>query len=577
MDTPGYHDHKADYLKRLRRIEGQVRGLQRMVDEDVYCIDILTQVSAVKSALQSVSVGPGRGPPGPLRPGRRRGGRRRRRRRPGQGRGEGRRGQRRHHPAAEELTPEHANVANVAPEAPTGPSSHIRMFVAGRPMTQPQNPDQAPDPGPAEHTLRRPPGRRDDLRVLRGPGGEEAQRPRGRRGQRQPRYRLGSRPFRSCAGRRGHVGRDRREHRLQRLPALRPTSDPAADEATYARGLLRRLLLAAPLTLVVLVLAMAPGVARLPWLQLALALPVVLYAGWPFHRAAAVNARHLASTMDTLVSLGTLVALVWSVVQLLEGSMHLYFEVATTVTTFLLLGRYLEARAKSRAGSRPARAARARREARGRARGRPRARGRRRRPAAGDADAGATRRPGADRRPRGRGRQRRRRVDGHRREPARGQVAGRRGRRRHPERRRPPGRRGHPDRTRHPARPDPAVGRRRPGRQGPGPAPRRPHLGLLRAGGARDRGRHLPRLGAHRARHQRRDDRRRQRAGDRLPVRPRPGHTDRPARRHRPRRPARHRDPRRRGARVLARDHHRGARQDRHPDHRRDGGPPDRG
>ena len=57
MDTPGYHDSKADYLKRLRRIEGQVRGLQRMVDEDVYCIDILTQVSAVKSALQSVSVG----------------------------------------------------------------------------------------------------------------------------------------------------------------------------------------------------------------------------------------------------------------------------------------------------------------------------------------------------------------------------------------------------------------------------------------------------------------------------------------------------------------------------------------
>ena len=55
--TPGYHDHKVDYLTRLRRIEGQVRGLQRMVDEDVYCLDILTQVSAVKSALQSVSVG----------------------------------------------------------------------------------------------------------------------------------------------------------------------------------------------------------------------------------------------------------------------------------------------------------------------------------------------------------------------------------------------------------------------------------------------------------------------------------------------------------------------------------------
>jgi DNA-binding FrmR family transcriptional regulator len=53
----GYHDHKDDYLKRLRRIEGQVRGLQRMVEEDVYCIDILTQVSAVKSALQGVAVG----------------------------------------------------------------------------------------------------------------------------------------------------------------------------------------------------------------------------------------------------------------------------------------------------------------------------------------------------------------------------------------------------------------------------------------------------------------------------------------------------------------------------------------
>ena len=57
MDAPGYHDHKVEYLNRLRRIEGQVRGLQRMVDEDVYCIDILTQVSAVKSALQSVSIG----------------------------------------------------------------------------------------------------------------------------------------------------------------------------------------------------------------------------------------------------------------------------------------------------------------------------------------------------------------------------------------------------------------------------------------------------------------------------------------------------------------------------------------
>jgi DNA-binding FrmR family transcriptional regulator len=53
----GYTDAKDDYLKRLRRIEGQVRGIARMVDEDVYCIDILTQVAAVTKALQAVSIG----------------------------------------------------------------------------------------------------------------------------------------------------------------------------------------------------------------------------------------------------------------------------------------------------------------------------------------------------------------------------------------------------------------------------------------------------------------------------------------------------------------------------------------
>ena len=53
----GYTMQKDDYLKRLRRIEGQVRGLQRMIDEDVYCIDVLTQLSAATRALQSVAVG----------------------------------------------------------------------------------------------------------------------------------------------------------------------------------------------------------------------------------------------------------------------------------------------------------------------------------------------------------------------------------------------------------------------------------------------------------------------------------------------------------------------------------------
>ncbi|SDS74302.1 metal-sensitive transcriptional regulator [Microlunatus soli] len=51
------HNHKAEYLKRLRRIEGQARGLQRMIEEEKYCIDVLTQVSAMTSALQSVALG----------------------------------------------------------------------------------------------------------------------------------------------------------------------------------------------------------------------------------------------------------------------------------------------------------------------------------------------------------------------------------------------------------------------------------------------------------------------------------------------------------------------------------------
>ena len=56
-DQPGYHDNKAAHLKRLRRIEGQIRGLQRMVEDDTYCIDVLTQVSAATKALQAVALG----------------------------------------------------------------------------------------------------------------------------------------------------------------------------------------------------------------------------------------------------------------------------------------------------------------------------------------------------------------------------------------------------------------------------------------------------------------------------------------------------------------------------------------
>ncbi len=125
-----------------------------------------------------------------------------------------------------------------------------------------------------------------------------------------------------------------------------------------------RLWTAAILTIPVFIISMIPG-AQFPhwgWVAFALSIPVVFWSAWPFHRAAAVNARHFASTMDTLVSIGVLAAFFFSAWQLfmdpmltehVDGNMaahSLYFEVAVVVVTFLLLGRYLEANAKQRAG-----------------------------------------------------------------------------------------------------------------------------------------------------------------------------------------------------------------------------------
>ena len=122
------------------------------------------------------------------------------------------------------------------------------------------------------------------------------------------------------------------------------------DHTPAGAAIRPRLLAAVALTVPLVVLSMlAPDLAASSWLQFALATPVVFWCAWPFHRAAAVSARHLGSTMDTLVSLGVLAAYGYSVVELLldpAGRGHLYFEVAAVVTTFLLLGRYLEARAK---------------------------------------------------------------------------------------------------------------------------------------------------------------------------------------------------------------------------------------
>jgi Cu+-exporting ATPase len=115
----------------------------------------------------------------------------------------------------------------------------------------------------------------------------------------------------------------------------------------------RRLLVATALTVAVALLAMIPALqfAGWEWVALALATPVVLWSGLGFHRAALRSARHLAATMDTLVSMGTLAAWAWSTVVLLGGfAEDTYFEVAAVITTLILLGRYLEAGAKRRSG-----------------------------------------------------------------------------------------------------------------------------------------------------------------------------------------------------------------------------------
>ncbi len=116
----------------------------------------------------------------------------------------------------------------------------------------------------------------------------------------------------------------------------------------------RRLAVAVVLTVPLVVFAWI-GAARPPgwgWISLVLATPVVFYSGWPFHRAAAANARHGTATMDTLISVGTLAAWTWSTVVLLGGlSAAVYFDTAGAITALILLGRYFEASAKRRSGA----------------------------------------------------------------------------------------------------------------------------------------------------------------------------------------------------------------------------------
>jgi Cu+-exporting ATPase len=152
---------------------------------------------------------------------------------------------------------------------------------------------------------------------------------------------------------------------------------PAGDDGTESADagddlapLRWRLILSAVLGLPVLLLSMIPPLQfdNWQWLALQLATPVALWGAWPFHRAAWVNLRHGAATMDTLVSVGVLAAWGWSVYALFlgdagmtgmtmtlsftgSGGDELYLETASAVTVFLLAGRYFEARAKRRAGA----------------------------------------------------------------------------------------------------------------------------------------------------------------------------------------------------------------------------------
>jgi Cu+-exporting ATPase len=124
----------------------------------------------------------------------------------------------------------------------------------------------------------------------------------------------------------------------------------AGEEARLRLRLTAAIVLTAPLVLV----AMVPPLQLdgWEWAALALSAPVVLWAGWPFHRAATLNARHLAATMDTLISMGTLAALGWSATVLLAGvDAPTYFEVGAVITVLVLLGRSLESRARQRSGT----------------------------------------------------------------------------------------------------------------------------------------------------------------------------------------------------------------------------------
>ncbi|RFA06482.1 copper-translocating P-type ATPase [Subtercola boreus] len=159
------------------------------------------------------------------------------------------------------------------------------------------------------------------------------------------------------------------------LPPVASVTEPEGDEPVDDElvGLRQRLLISSVLAVPVVVLSMVPvfQFSNWQWFALMLAAPVVVWGAWPFHRAAAVNARHGAATMDTLISVGVIAAFGWSLYALFfghagdpgmrmsftvtgaagNGMSELYLEVASAVTVFILAGRYIEARTKKQSGA----------------------------------------------------------------------------------------------------------------------------------------------------------------------------------------------------------------------------------
>ncbi|GAA2209024.1 heavy metal translocating P-type ATPase [Nonomuraea monospora] len=157
------------------------------------------------------------------------------------------------------------------------------------------------------------------------------------------------------------------------LPAPPQAERAGQEPPDELQPLRNRLITSVVLAVPVIAMAMIPPLqfTNWQWLSLVLAAPVVVYAGWPFHKAAWTNLRHGAATMDTLISIGTIAALGWSLwalffgtagtpgmthpfaftIERTDGSGNIYLEAAAGVTAFILAGRYFEARSKRRAGA----------------------------------------------------------------------------------------------------------------------------------------------------------------------------------------------------------------------------------